>query len=243
MNLDELLKQAITDPSKRAVFLQTLIKSDIYVICRYPVKQERGRESEGIQLELITTNNPDGEMFIPFFTSFRALQQFAKRYVDCYKMNCLRFFDLIQSVSAVLNPNSYGKEFSSQEIKSILMIAQHLKIKAISYNEADTISYRQPAHDVSHISRAVSKFLSKQPNVDKAYIMEMMRGSERPQILLIIDMIGSTRKLFVPLSKYLSKIVKRNEHLCFLSYEQNIAKKATEGFQPFYVRKKRYFEK
>ena len=56
-------------------------------------------------------------------------------------------------------------------------------------------------------------------------------------------MIGSTRKLFVPLSKYLSKIVKRNEHLCFLSYEQNIAKKATEGFQPFYVRKKRYFEK
>ena len=73
--------------------------------------------------------------------------------------------------------------------------------------------------------------------------MEMMRGSERPQILLIIDMIGSTRKLFVPLSKYLSKIVKRNEHLCFLSYEQNIAKKATEGFQPFYVRKKRYFEK
>jgi len=243
MNLDELLKQAITDPSKRAVFLQTLIKSDIYVICRYPVKQERGRENEGIQLELITTNNPDGEMFIPFFTSFRALQQFAKRYVDCYRMNCLRFFDLIQSVSAVLNPNSYGKEFSSQEIKSILMIAQHLKIKAISYNEADTISYRLPKHNVDHITRAASKFLAKQPNVDKAYIMEMMRGSERPQILLIIDMIGSTRKLFVPLSKYLSKTVKSNEHLCFLSYEQNIAKKAAADFEPFYIRKKRYFEK
>ena len=60
------------------------------------------------------------------------LQQFAKRYVDCYKINCLRLFDLIQSVSAVLNPNSYGKEFSSQEIKSILLIARNLKIKAIS---------------------------------------------------------------------------------------------------------------
>lgn len=243
MNLDELLKQAITDPSKRAVFLQTLIKSDIYVICRYPVKQERGKEDEGIQLELITTQNPDGEMFIPFFTSFRALQQFAKRYVECYKMNCLRFFDLIQSVSAVLNPNSYGKEFSSQEIKSILMIAQHLKIKAISYNEADTISYRPPSHNVDHITRAASKFLAKQPNVDRAYIMEMMKGSERPQILLIIDMIGSTRKLFVPLSKHLSKSVKSNEHLCFLSYEQKIAKKAVEKFEPFYIRKKRYFEK
>ena len=118
-----------------------------------------------------------------------------------------------------------------------------MKIKAISYNEADTISYRRPAHDVSHIIRASSKFLSKQPNVDKAYIMEMMRGSEKPQILLIIDMIGSTRKLFVPLSKYLSKIVRKNEHLCFLSYEQDIAKKASADFEPFYVRKKRYFEK
>ena len=149
MNLDELLKAAIKDPSKRAQFLQTLIKSDVYVICKNPVQQERGRAEGGIQLELITTQNPDGDIFIPFFTSYRALQQFAKRYVDCYKINCLRLFDLIQSVSAVLNPNSYGKEFSSQEIKSILMIARNLKIKAISYNEADIISYRPVEHDSS----------------------------------------------------------------------------------------------
>ena len=78
MNLDELLKAAITDPSKRSLFLQTLIKSDVYVICKEPVKRERSREEGGIQLELITTKNPSGEVFIPFFTSHRALQQFAK---------------------------------------------------------------------------------------------------------------------------------------------------------------------
>ena len=76
MNLDELLKAAIKDPSKRSVFLQTLIKSDVYVICKNPVKQERDRSEGGIQLELITTQNPDGKEFIPFFTSFRALQQY-----------------------------------------------------------------------------------------------------------------------------------------------------------------------
>lgn len=243
MNLDELLKAAITDPSKRSVFLQTLIKSDVYVICKNPVKQERGKSDGGIKLELITTQNPDGDIFIPFFTSFRALQQFAKRYVDCYKINCLRLFDLIQSVSAVLNPNSYGKEFSSQEIKSILLIAQNLKIKAISYNEADIISYRPVEHSVSHITKAASKFLAKQPNVDKAYIMEMIKGCERPQLLMVLNMMGSTRKLFVPLSKYLSKIVKSNEHLCFISYEQDMGKKAAQTVEPFYVRKKRYFEK
>ena len=243
MNLDELLKAAIKDPSKRSLFLQTLIKSDVYVICKNPVKQERSREEGGIQLELITTQNPDGDMFIPFFTSFRALQQFAKRYVDCYKINCLRLFDLIQSVSAVLNPNSYGKEFSSQEIKSILLIARNLKIKAISYKEEDTINYRPTERSVAHLTRAASKFLSKQPNVNRAFILEMIKGCEKPQILIVLDMMGSTRKLFVPLSKYLSKIVKSDEHLCFISYEQDMGKKAAATVDPFYVRKKRYFEK
>ena len=239
MNLDELLKAAIKDPSKRSLFLQTLIKSDVYVICKNPVNHESGDS----QLELITTQNPEGEVFIPFFTSYRALQQFAKQYVDCYKINCLRLFDLIQSASAVLNPNSYGKEFSSQEIKSILLIARELKIKAISVNEENMISYRPAEHSIEHITKAASKFLSKQPNVDRAFIMEMIKGCEKPQILLVLDMMGSTRKLFVPLSKYLSKTVKANEHLCFISYEQDMGKKAAETVEPFYVRKKRFFEK
>jgi hypothetical protein len=243
MNLDELLKAAIREPSYRSTFLQTLIKSDVYVICKNPVRQERSRADGGIQLELLTTQNPDGDVFIPFFTSYRALQQFAKRYVDCYKINCLRLFDLIQSVSAVLNPNSYGKEFTSQEIKSILMIARNLKIKAISYNEADTISYRPTENYVGHIVKGATKFLSKQPNVDRAYIMEMVKGCEKPQILIVLDMMGSTRKLFVPLSKYLSKVVKPNEHLCFISYEQSMGQKAASTVDPFYVRKKRFFEK
>ncbi|MBP0972840.1 MAG: enhanced serine sensitivity protein SseB [Oscillospiraceae bacterium] len=241
MNLDELLKAAISDPSKRSVFLQTLIRSDVYVICKNPVKT--GERGEGVQMDLITIQNPEGDLFIPFFTSHRALQQFAKRYVECYKLNCLRFFDLIQNVSAVLNPNSYGKEFSSQEIKSILMIARNLHIKAISYNEAETISYRLPQRSLAHITRAASKFFQEQPNVDRAFILEMTRGGEKPQILIIVDMLGNTRKLFVPLARTLSKATKSNDHLCFLSYEQNIAKKAADGVTPFYVRKKRFFEK
>ena len=66
MNLDELLKAAIKDPSQRSLFLQTLIKSDVYVICKNPVKQERDRAEGGIQLELITTQNPDGDILSRF---------------------------------------------------------------------------------------------------------------------------------------------------------------------------------
>ncbi len=242
MNLDELLKSAIADPSKRSIFLQALIRSDIFVICRNPVRQDA--DGEGVRMDLLTVQNPEGDFFIPFFTSHRGTQYFAKRYVECYKLNCLRFFDLIQNMSAVLNPNSYGKEFSSSEIKAILKIAKNLHIKAISYNEFENISYREPERSLSHITRAASKFFSSQPNVDRAFIVEMIKGSEKPQILIVVDMLGNTRKLFVSLARHLSKFTKSNDHLYFLSYEQVLAKKAASGQTPFYVRStKRYFQR
>lgn len=241
MNLDELLKEAITKPEKRSVFLQTLIKSDVYVICKQPVKQDQ--TAGGISMELVTTQNPDGDIFIPFFTSYRAVQQFAKRYVNCYRLNCLRLFDLIQSASAVLNPNSYGKEFSSQEIKSILMVAKNLNIPAISMKEEETIEYRRCQKDVEHLIRPMARYLARQANVDNCYVLDMIRGCERPQTLFVFDMIGNTRKLFFPLSKYMQSYTKSGDSLVFLSLEEAAAKKAIEGIEPFYIRKKRYFER
>lgn len=240
MNLDELLKEAITDSSKRSLFLQTLIKSDVYVICK-STPTEQGNSD--IQLELVTTQNPNGDIFIPFFTSYQALQQFANRYADCYKINCLRFFDLVQTSSAVLNPNSYGKEFSSQEIKSILMIARNQRIRAISCNRSDEIKFRPCTHSVEHLKKAVSKFLEKQPNVESASVTEMTRENDVPQILFVLDMTGSTHNLFVPLSKYLSKIKKNGEHLSFISSKQSVGKSAAENAELFYTRQKRFFEK
>ena len=163
--------------------------------------------------------------------------------MNCYKLNCLRLFDLIQSASAVLNPNSYGKEFSPQEIQSILMIAHNLNIPAISMKEEETIQYRKLSRQVPYLTKAAPKYLSKQPNVDAAYILEMVRGCEKPQILFVFDMIGSTRKLFYPLSKYLAEVVHPGDSLCFLSMEQEAAKKAVQEIEPFYVRKKRFFER
>jgi len=241
MNLDELLKEAITKPEKRSLFLQMMIKSDVYVICKKPVEQDK--INGGISMELVTTQNPDGDIFIPFFTSYRSLQQFAKRYVNCYKLNCLRLFDLIQSANAVLNPNSFGKEFSSQEIKSILMVARNLNIPAISMKEEEIIEYRPCKKNVDHLLRPLTRYLARQANVDSAYLVEMVRGCERPQILFVFDMNGNTRKLFFPLSKYMQSYTKSGDSLVFISLEEKAAKKAVEGIEPFYVRKKRFFER
>ena len=125
------------------------------------------------------------------------------------------------------------------------MIARNHNIKAISYNEEELISYRVPQRSTDNIIKAAAKFFAKQPNVEKAYIVEMIKGCEKPQLLLVIDMLGSTRKLFTTLSKFLAtqKALAYNDRLSFISMEQDMGKKAAEAIEPFYIRKKRYFEK
>ena len=242
MNKDELLKSAINDPSRRSIFLQTLIRSDIFVICRNPVKPDKNQH--GVRLELVTVRNTEGEVFVPFFTSHKSMQRFVRRYAECYRMNCLRFFDLIQDTSVVLNPNSYGKEFSSKEIRAILKAAKNLHIKAISYNEFETLTYREPKEDFTMLTKTASKFFSTQPNVDRAFLVEMQKGNEKPHLLIVVDMLGNTRKLFVALARYLDTNHQKESHLYFLSYEQALAKKAVRGRTPFYRRNtKRYFQR
>lgn len=57
----------------------------------------------------------------------------------------------------------------------------------------------------------------------------MIKGCEKPQLLIVLDMMGNTRKVFVPFSKYLAKSVKANEHLCFITYEQDMGKSRRNG--------------
>lgn len=243
MNLDELLKSAMIDPSRRSIFLQTLIRSEVFVICRNPIQVDA--RQKGVRLELMTVRNADGEVFVPFFTSHKGMQRFTRHYVECCRLNCLRFFDLIQDTSAVLNPDSCGKEFSSLEIKAILKIAKSLHLKATSYNEFETLSYKNPERSMVHITKPASKFFMTQPNVDRAFLVEMQKGSEKPKLLIVVDMLGNTRKLFVMLARYLSKYPdNENQHLYFLSYEQELAKKAVANAEPFYIRStKRYFQR
>ena len=137
----------------------------------------------------------------------------------------------------------YGKEFSSQEIKSILMVARNLNIPAISMKEEETIEYRRPQKNVDHLLRPMVRYLARQANVDSCYVVDMIRGCERPQTLFVFDMLGNTRKLFFPLSKYMQTYTKSGDSLVFLSLEEDAAKKAIDGIEPFYIRKKRYFER
>ncbi|MDR0920054.1 MAG: enhanced serine sensitivity protein SseB [Oscillospiraceae bacterium] len=240
MTLEVLLKEAITTPEKRSVFLQTLIRSDVYVIC---VEDVKDTDKDGIHLKLKTIMNPEKKMFIPFFTSYKELLRFTQRYVSYYKINCLRLFDLIQSQNAVLNPNYYSKEFTSKEIQAILMVARNMNIPQITMNTAEEVTYTRPIGYYTDLKKAAIKLFQKHDNVNEAYLLNMNRSDGRTQLLIVVNMAGNSGKLFKEISKPLIKQIASHESLNFISTESPKIRKVVKDEIPFYVRKKKKYEK
>lgn len=233
MTLEVLLKEAITTPEKRSIFLQTLIRSDVYVIC----KEQVNDGNEGIHLKLKTIASPEKKNFIPFFTSYKELLRFTQRYVDHYKINCLRLFDLIQTQDAVLNPNNYSTEFSGKEMQAILMVARNMNIPQITMNTTENITYTRPIGYYTEFKKAAINFFKKHDNVDAAFLLNMNREDGRKQLLVIVDMIGNSGKLFKEMSKVLVKRISPHEALTFVTTENQRIQKVIKGEIPFYIRK------
>jgi hypothetical protein len=238
--LEVLLREAITTPEKRSLFLQTLIRSDVYVIC---VDEVKDTDKDGIQLKLKTIVNPEKEKFIPFFTSYKELLRFTQRYVNYYKINCLRLFDLIQNQNAVLNPNYYSKEFASKEMQAILMVARSMNIPQISMNSGDDVTYSRPSGYYTELKRAAIKIFQKHDNVNEAFLLNMNRNDDKNQLLIVVNMLGNSGKLFKEISKPLLKQIATHENLNFITTENQKIRKVIKDEIPFYVRKKKKYEK
>jgi hypothetical protein len=238
MTLEVLLKEAITEPAKRSLFLQTLIRSDVFVMCNEPVKDE----GNGIKLKLKTITDPTKRTFIPFFTSYKELLRFSQRYVEHYKINCLRLFDLIQSQNTVINPNYYSKEFSSSEIQQIVKISRSMNIPQITMNQTDTVVYSHATGDYNNFKNSTIRILQKHDNVNQAFLLHLQREDGKTQLLLVLDIIGNAGRLFKEIAKPIVSILKRtheNLWLSFVTTENIKIRKAIKNEVPFYVRKKK----
>ena len=70
--------------------------------------------------------------------------------------------------------------------------------------------------------------------------MDMVKDGGTPQILIVIDMEGGTRKLFLGLADAISKSVKYGlryaDGIYFISMEQDNIKEAVKNQIPFYIK-------
>lgn len=129
MNLDELLKAAIKDPSQRSIFLQTLIKSDVYVICKNPVNRNAEKQRVESSLNLSLLKIPT-EMFLSRFSQVTAL--FSSSQSDTLtatRSTASDFSILFNQYPRYLTPIPTVKNFPRRRSKAYSLSQEILKSK------------------------------------------------------------------------------------------------------------------
>ena len=119
-NLEELLKNAATDPSYRVEFYKQLLRSDLIVLTQ---DSEIGEGMQTLQEDtsLKILSLPDGR--IPVFTSTDRV--FDKKVIDeqiqYVAMKGADLLAVVKGATILLNPYSdYGKELLPDEIRGLL---------------------------------------------------------------------------------------------------------------------------
>src|SRR6266542_285072 len=115
--------QAANDPCARPEFYQELLVNDLLVLIILgdrPHSSYVAQEGETLSIKSI---NVKGRKLIPVFTSERCLREYIQTLDNLAKLNGRVLFSMIaaQNNGVVLNPaSSYGKEFTSQEVASLV---------------------------------------------------------------------------------------------------------------------------
>ncbi|MBQ7131573.1 MAG: enhanced serine sensitivity protein SseB C-terminal domain-containing protein [Oscillospiraceae bacterium] len=233
-SLIEILTAASTGRCPEDKFLNAVMSETVYVICT-PAGKEKGLLHDGI-LEIFAQPSEKGLPVVPFFTKEKLLHEYAKTKVTFEKVNCLELFQMINGASAVMNPGTSDKKFSSKTIaKLILESKQALKPWEIPFDTSKDVEYGRPTRTPETLKKVLIPFFQKKDNVRKAFFIGMKRKGENEKVIVVVDFDGSHYNLFSEMVKLVSKQFDCSD-LLFISYENEAVKKIADSHSAFYSR-------
>ena len=189
---EESLMRAANDPAHRPQFYKDLCNADLFIIQhgkKAPESHERTTLKEGatIQIQNIEHN---GKPYIPVFSSLSRLQLVISEEVSYLGVNAIELMKFTQGAELLLNPGSdYGKEFTENEISSILDGSiWHPSESYIQKKEAK-ILLGQPKVYPMELTTALSRLFKKNKNVKRAWVAHFHNpeDGQPPHTLLAID--------------------------------------------------------
>ena len=121
--LEESLIKASADPAHRPQFYKDLCEADLFIIQHGeapPKENKRVTLEEGMSVSIQNIDH-NGKPYIPVFSSLSRLQAVLNEEVAYLGVNALELMKFTQGAELLLNPGSdYGKEFTANEIESIV---------------------------------------------------------------------------------------------------------------------------
>uniref|UniRef100_UPI001431B19A enhanced serine sensitivity protein SseB C-terminal domain-containing protein n=1 Tax=Listeria valentina TaxID=2705293 RepID=UPI001431B19A len=126
----------------------------------------------------------------------------------------------------VINPYSDNLVISRETLNFISEDSNIMKNEIVSFG----IPNELPEKLMSKLTR----YFTKSPVINAAFLLQLIRGKVNKSYLLVIDTSDeSILKELTSFSKYLNK----GEILDIVSLKSDFGKTAVEGFSPFFVKK------
>lgn len=233
-SLIEILTAASTGRCPEDKFINAVLSETVYVICT-PAGKEKGLLHDGI-LEIFAQPSEKGLPVVPFFTKEKLLHEYARTKVSFEKINCLELFKIINGASAVMNPGTSDKKFSSKTIaKLIFESKQALKPWEIPFDTSGEAEYGRPTRTPETLKKVLVPFFQKKENVRKAFFVGMKRKGENEKLIVVVDFDGSHQALFSEMIKLVAKQFDCSD-LLFISYENEAVRKIADSHSAFYSR-------
>ncbi len=197
--LEALLMQAATDPGTRPEFYKELLAADLFVLIvpgDRPYGEYIAQEGETLSIKGITV---EGRKLIPVFTAERRLREYIQSQDNLAKLNGHSLLSMIaaQHQGVVLNPaSSYGKEFTPQEVASLVDGSLFQPKEKIITKETNVLIGTPKEYPTQAVNALVSYFQGK-PEIKKAYVAQihMPDSGEPPHLIFAIQAEGDFRSI------------------------------------------------
>ena len=254
INNDELLKaidvmKKDNSPENQSHMLDLMVEAKFLA----PVSITPAPETDGRMMTTITLppdskirfhmiENGKGQRFFLAFTSFEEMRKWRPNQDN---QTIISNFDdyahlLKNSVGDgkiagfVIHPFGTNVIFSKEQSIMIKEVKDGRKEDANKHRikEGEEVYFGEPLNYPTEMVEAVKKYLSKQSNVQSAYLQLMCQGSEE-SYLIVLEFVGERQALFDGVAEA-AKPYLNNMCLDILSVENELGRKIYNRTKPFY---------
>jgi hypothetical protein len=242
-SLEISLLKASTDPAHRPQFYRDFVKSDVFIIQEGPPPERSGTTvlNENYQLQ-IRNIDWNGKPVIPIFSSLVRLQANLQYEVGYIALNALKFMEITQGSDLLLNPGSdYGKEFTKEEIASILDGSIWQPSESFVAKKDTQIMIGKPANYPNDLVEALSRLFKKTKEVKRAFVAHFFNPEqdEKPHTLIAIEVNGNWKSIVASAGMVARDVPSPDPPVDFIQItgKEGLADYFLRECKPFYERK------
>ncbi|MBM7543283.1 enhanced serine sensitivity protein SseB [Amphibacillus cookii] len=186
---------------------------------------------ENINISILDLQQTNGDKYIPLFTEWVDLKNFPSfEHVDGWLVKWKDYqkllFDNPLWNGVVINPNSYNIVLNREQMGVI---------ESDVLKKGEKIYTGIPKETPTDLIKNLIKVFKRHKYIKKAYILQMVRGNNLPNLLLIIESDVGINVFFEDINTVVKKYLAKDMLLDIMPLEDSFSKQAIQDVSPFYT--------